>query len=129
VTDWNGERWGSLGFPQAPNKAIKGEGTRERRAARALGWKRKHDEKYRQQDRERRREREKTRRHMCRLCGKVYIWRPKVYCANCTHLVNKPKKWLDRAKLELSVPYSNGQNEDFETRVKQLEALQKEQPL
>jgi hypothetical protein len=66
---------------------------------------------------------------MCRSCGKVYIWNRRSYCSSCIRAINRSPAWFAKAKLELSTPYSNGRNTDFETRLKQLETLQKEQPL
>jgi hypothetical protein len=129
VSDWNGERWGSLGFPKTPTKPITGEGNRERRAVRQRAWKRKHDEKYRQMEREKRRKREKNKQHMCRSCGLQTVWKPRIYCHSCSQRSNRSPAWFAQAKLELSTPYANGHNVDFEARVRRLDALRNEQPL
>jgi hypothetical protein len=129
MSDWNGERWGGLGFPKAPSKPITGEGTRERKAVRQRAWKRKHDEKYRQMEREKRRNREKRKQIMCRSCGIQTVWKPRIYCHSCSQRINRSPAWLAQAKLELSTPYHNGSNPDFEDRVQQLDTLHKEQPL
>lgn len=121
--------WGSLGFPKPPAKPITGEGTRERKAVRQRAWKRKHDEKYRQMEREKRRKREKNKQHMCRSCGTRTVWKPRIYCHSCTQFFNRSPSWFAQAKLELSTPYNNGRNADFENRVQQLDTLHKEKPL
>jgi hypothetical protein len=122
-------RWEGLGFPKTPAKTIKGEGTRERKAVRKRDWKRKHDAKYRQLERERQRRREKNRKHYCRWCGNVLIRVNHTYCQSCVRIVNRSLAWFAQAKLELSTPFDNGQNADFEARLQQLDALHKEQPL
>lgn len=129
MSDWNDGRWGTLGYPKVPTKTITGEGTRERKAVRQRAWKRKHDEKYRQMEREKRRKRERNRRTLCELCGTNSTWKPRKYCVSCCHTINRTASWFSRAKLELSVPYNNGQDVDFENRLQQLDALHKEQPL
>lgn len=122
-------RWEGLGFPKPPDKPIKGEGTRERKAVRQREWKRKHDAKYRQMERERQRKREKNRTHFCRWCGSTLIRTNHTYCQSCVRIVNRSPAWFALAKLELSTPYNNGRNADFEARLQQLNTLHKEQPL